>query len=101
MFCVIYDFTVEVSQQDKFKQLWHQLTLRIRSESESLGSRLHKVIDDEVTWIAYAQWPDREHWESHAETLGVELIRKEQAECIESGPTVVFALTVTDDLLRV
>lgn len=35
--------------------------------------RLHE--SDQGTWIAYAQWPDRAHWEHVEETLGVDLVR--------------------------
>ena len=31
-----------------------------------MGSRLHKTF--EGTWLAYAQWPDRERWEQASVT---------------------------------
>jgi catechol 2,3-dioxygenase-like lactoylglutathione lyase family enzyme len=55
---------------------------------------------DDGSWLAYAQWPNRESWENHADTLGVALAQSRQVDCL-SGPVKVLArLTVTDDLLQ-
>jgi quinol monooxygenase YgiN len=76
MFCVLYEFTVDQSQQSQFKNLWHQLTIRIRDESGSMGSRLHKVIDDDITWIAYAVWPSKNIYDQTPEKVSYDDIRQ-------------------------
>lgn len=97
MHCVIYEFTVEKDQQDKFKELWHQLTLRIRDESGSLGSRLHKVIEDEITWVAYAQWPSQLIYDSTPEDVSYSDLQAEFiATC--SGIKILYQLECVDNL---
>lgn len=97
MFCVIYEFIVEKSQQDRFKELWHQLSLRIRSESESLGSRLHKVIDDEETWIAYAQWPARSVYENTPENVSYSDVQELFVETCK-GIKILYQMDCVDNL---
>jgi len=45
-----------------FTEGWSRLTEAIRETRGGMGSRLHK--SDNGWWIAYAQWPDRQTWES-------------------------------------
>jgi quinol monooxygenase YgiN len=61
-FCVIYTFKVRPEMEDSFMEGWSRLTEAIRETRGGLGSRLHK--SDNGWWVAYAQWPDRETWES-------------------------------------
>ncbi|GAG77468.1 unnamed protein product, partial [marine sediment metagenome] len=42
MFCVIYEFTVNPEYEKEFLQLWHDLSMEIKTHSAGLGSRLHK-----------------------------------------------------------
>jgi len=60
MFCVIYSFDVKPNLVGQFEKSWSDLTELIYKYEGSLGSRLHKV--DENQYIAYAQWPSRETW---------------------------------------
>jgi len=64
-FAVIYRWRVDPSKEDQFIAAWEEITRAIRDFGGGLGSRLHKASDG--TWLAYAQWPDREKWE-HAGT---------------------------------
>ncbi|MEN8230862.1 MAG: antibiotic biosynthesis monooxygenase [Bacteroidota bacterium] len=61
-FCVIYTFKVRPGMEDSFMEGWSCLTEAIRETRGGLGSRLHK--SDNGWWVAYAQWPDRQTWES-------------------------------------
>jgi len=98
MFCVIYQWKVKPAQENEFRDTWRIITEAIFQQHGSLGSRLHR--SDDGTWLAYAQWPDREHWENHTETLGIELARSRQSECLFEEPHVLHKLTMTDDLLK-
>jgi len=60
-FAVIYRWRVDPSKEDQFRKAWEEITRAIRDFDGGLGSRLHKASDG--TWLAYAQWPDRERWE--------------------------------------
>ncbi|CAN5155728.1 hypothetical protein BH11CYA1_BH11CYA1_07380 [soil metagenome] len=98
MFCVVYQWKVRSGKEDEFRETWRTITEAIFAQHGTYGSRLHE--SDHGTWIAYAQWPDRERWEHVSETLGVDLERVRQAECLLEQVEVLFTLTVTDDLLK-
>lgn len=98
LFCVIYEWSVLPGKEDQFRETWRNITEAIFRQHGSLGSRLHHA--DDGRWIAYAQWPDREHWEHHADTINVELERSRQAETLDGEVKVLFRLNVTDDLLK-
>ena len=61
-FCVIYTFKVRPGMEESFMEGWSRLTEAIRDTRGGMGSRLHK--SDNGWWVAYAQWPDRQTWES-------------------------------------
>jgi heme-degrading monooxygenase HmoA len=98
MFCVIYQWKVKPGKEEEFRESWRAVTDAIYHQHGSLGSRLHK--NDDGTWVAYAQWPTRELWESGAELLDVAVARAKWHDAIESESQVVFKLMVTDDMLR-
>jgi quinol monooxygenase YgiN len=98
MFCVIYQWKVKIGKEKDFQDTWRSITEAIFRQHDSLGSRLHR--SDDGTWIAYAQWPDRECWQNHSQTLGIDLARSRQSECLSEEPLVLHKLTVTDDLLK-
>lgn len=98
MYCVIYEFTVEPHNEKRFKHLWHELTLRINAECGTLGSRLHKVIETENLWVAYAQWSSKEVYDNTPEKVSYEDIRQHFLESI-SGITIAYQMECVDDLL--
>ena len=59
-FCVIYRWVVHDGKEAECREAWARLTEALRRQRGGLGSRLH--IADDGTWVAYAQWPDRETW---------------------------------------
>jgi len=59
-FCVVYRWVVREGMEQQCREAWARLTEAIRRERGGLGSRLH--LADDGSWVAYAQWPDRETW---------------------------------------
>ena len=55
VFAVIYRWRLRVGLEQQFVDGWERVTLAIRSECRSYGSRLHR--GDDGTWLAYARWP--------------------------------------------
>lgn len=60
-FTVIYRWELAPDREDAFIAAWRTVTRKIRDHHGGLGSRLHRA--DDGTWVAYAQWPDRESWQ--------------------------------------
>ena len=82
-----------------FEKTWREMTILIRDNAGSLGSRLHKQNDTD--YIAYAQWPDKATWKNSTEKLS-ELskdLKKAMGECCEKTE-VLFEMDVVDDLLE-
>lgn len=97
-FCVLYRFRVREGAEDDFIQAWAQLTRGIREQRGGLGSRLHR--DEDGTFVAYAQWPDRATWQ-HAQ--GLPSVDAEASERMGRTMTESFApilLTPGEDLLE-
>jgi len=68
MYCIIYEFIIEPEYREKFCSAWHDLTLCIKLECASLGSRLHQSSAPN-RYIAYAQWPSKEHFHRAQQTV--------------------------------
>jgi quinol monooxygenase YgiN len=98
MFIAVYRWEVKEGQEDRFREGWRRLTEEIYSRRGSHGSRLHHAEDG--TWVAYAQWPDRQSWEasSGAAAADVEAARMMRESIVASHPPVL--MEVADDLLR-
>ena len=97
MYIVLYRWKIKTGMEEKFRSAWRTRTQQIIVEEGGLGSRLHQATDG--SWIAYAQWPDRERWskfwnapKAQGET------GQAMRSCIESSdePT---GMSVIDDLL--
>lgn len=98
MFCVMYEFTVDPNRENEFKNLWHELTLKIKDYKNSRGSRLHKVTEVEHTWVAYAQWLSEEDYEKSPTDLSFDRLREKfLATCKEIK--ILGHMEVVDDLL--
>ena len=98
MFIALYRWRLKEGREERFREGWRRLTEEIYARRGSRGSRLHRAEDG--TWVAYAQWPDRQTWEAAS---GVEAVDSEAArmmrESIEvSHPPVL--MEVSDDLLK-
>ncbi|MCL1635654.1 antibiotic biosynthesis monooxygenase [Luteimonas sp. SX5] len=58
IFCAIYRWRLHPGSEASFVQAWSRVTLLLRAERGSLGSRLHRGPDD--VWYSYTQWPSAE-----------------------------------------
>lgn len=61
-FVALYRWRVDPASEDAFIEAWTRLTKLIRDHEGGRGSRLHRASDG--TLYGYAQWPDRNTWES-------------------------------------
>ena len=99
MIAIIIKFKVKPNQEKVFKENWKKLTQFIYKYENSLGSRLHK--EDDLNFIAYAQWPDKKTLNNNDSKLPKEAIEVRQrmrdaCEKIEK----LFELELTEDLLK-
>ena len=96
MFIALYRWQLIEGQEGRFQQGWHRLT-ELYKKHGSLGSRLHRAEDG--TWVAYAQWPDKQAWEAAGrvqvrDTEALQMMRESIA--VSHAPTL---MEVVDDLL--
>lgn len=54
-YAVLYVFKVKPGRQEDFEEAWEEVTLAIRDQNQSGGSRLYKSSDE--TYWAHALWP--------------------------------------------
>jgi quinol monooxygenase YgiN len=98
MFIALYHWKVKEGHEKNFLEGWHQITEGIYQRSGSLGSRLHRAEDG--TWIAYAQWPDRQTYDAARSIPVIDAeMRAMFRESIEESYPDIY-MNVTDDLLR-
>jgi len=62
MFAVLYRWSVRAGHEEQFTEAWTAMTVSIREQCGSFGSRLHRSADG--TWVAYALWPDEATWQA-------------------------------------
>ncbi|CAN5490461.1 hypothetical protein BH10ACI1_BH10ACI1_10320 [soil metagenome] len=97
MFIALYHWKIKHGSEEKFQEGWHRRTLEIRANCGGSGSRLHRAEDG--SFIAYAQWKNKEMWEN---LPNFPIIDKEASAMVrdsieESLPTTF--MEVLDDLL--
>lgn len=99
MFAILYSFQVKPGQEPQFETAWETLTRLFLEHANSLGSRLHKPLNG--TYIAYAQWPDRQTWERSGERLPTEAeaVRQAMGQACHKI-SILEQLEVARDLLR-
>ena len=98
MFIALYRWSVKEGQEHRFREGWRRLTEEIYRQRGSYGSRLHRAEDG--TWVAYAQWPDRQAWEASARAVALDTEASEMMrESIEARYPPML-LEVVDDLLK-
>ena len=57
-FAVLYRWRVHPGMESSFVEAWSRISVLLRSERGSFGSRLHRGPDG--LWYSYAQWPSAE-----------------------------------------
>ncbi|MEX0360471.1 MAG: antibiotic biosynthesis monooxygenase [Allomuricauda sp.] len=99
MYAVIYQFKVVKGLEDDFIWAWKQLTKAFVAHSGGLGSRLHK--DGTGLYIAYAQWPNKESWQTAKEKLPESAMAyiTEMERCCKDK-SVLYQMSVENDLLK-
>ena len=99
MFAVIYQFNVKGNMNSEFIKAWKELTQLIYEYEGSLGSRLHKLNDK--SYLAYAQWPDKETWKNSGNKLpnSADSIRKAMKNSC-TNIEVLYELDSIEDLLK-
>lgn len=110
MFAVVYSFKVKPGMETQFVESWSRVTRDLYEHANSLGSRLHRVQATDagtrtdagaVEFIAYAQWPTRELWETTNVSADPE-VQQARARMREActGIETLYELEVAADLLR-
>jgi quinol monooxygenase YgiN len=98
MFIALYHWKVKEGREKDFRECWHRITEGIYQRSGSLGSRLHQA--DDGTWVAYAQWPDRQTYDAARSIPVIDAeTRAMFRESIEEAYPDIY-MNVTDDLLQ-
>lgn len=101
-FCVLYRWRVVPGKEQQFLGAWETVTREIRDHEGGLGSRLHRASDG--TWLAYAQWRNREMWENadvtteegRAELLAFRETIEERMEPITLEPVADYLVAARD-----
>ncbi len=98
MFIALYRWKVKIGHEQDFLAGWHSRTKEIYQHCNSLGSRLHQAEDG--TWVAYAQWPDRQIYDAAQSIPVVNAEAREMfRESIEESYPDIY-MNVIDDLLK-
>lgn len=103
MFIAVYRWRMKPGMEERFRDGWRRVTDSIYHHHGSLGSRLHREMDG--SWVAYAQWPDRKHWEKAqqegpvGDRGGLEMMR-DSVENPDHLERPVLRMVVAEDLLQ-
>ena len=93
---VLYRWRLRPGSEVSFTEAWSHITESLRSQSGSLGSRLHRGSD--VLWYGYAQWPDDGvRQRAFAQSVDPEASAQMRAAIAESFPEI--QLTPVADFL--
>lgn len=100
IFTVVYSFKIIDGKSNDFVKCWTALTKYIYKFEGSHGSRLHEL--DGNSFMAYAQWPDKETFERSGKNRPAEIlnISKQMRECCIEIKTEFQSETVICDLLK-
>ena len=101
MFVAIYRFGIQSGKDEAFLEAWAELTKLIYQYENSLGSHIHRSLDEKDAYIAYAQWPDKNTWENSGNNLPEEADKwrtQMRANC--SDIKTIHTLETTLDLTK-
>jgi quinol monooxygenase YgiN len=99
MYCILLEFRPVPGKEEKFLRSWAALTEYIHQNYGSKGSRMHR--SESGKFIAYAQWPGKETYESVSGTEEGARLREAMLEFLqENGITVLEKLEVVEDMLE-
>jgi len=99
-FAVIYRWWCKPGCEEQLVASWDRLTLALKRDRGALGSRLHREANN--TWVAYAQWPTRDTWQSSSdqESPDPEASRI-MRECIDGSDPPILLEPYLDRLERI
>ncbi|AOE48775.1 antibiotic biosynthesis monooxygenase family protein [Kangiella sediminilitoris] len=100
MLAVLLEFKVKPGAENKFVEYWEKTTDIIYNNFGSLGSKLHKA--DNGRFVAYAQWPSLEVYESEQGwSEQNSIIREKMRATLVSGkPAILNKLPLVSDLTK-
>lgn len=100
MIGILLEFEVKKGFEDKFLKAWDETTEIIYRNFGSLGSRLHR--EEEGLYVAYAQWPSIEVYESEQHWSDEDLSVREamRAALVGGKPRSIRRLSIVSDLLK-
>lgn len=100
MLAVLLEFNVKPGLEDQFVECWSETTDIIYKKFGSLGSKLHK--SNNGVYVAYAQWPSREIYESEQSwSQSDSAVREKMRSTLVGGkPTVLHQLSLVSDLTQ-
>jgi hypothetical protein len=98
MFTVIYRWRVKAGCEETFREGWRRTTEAIYQTYQSRGSRLH--LCDDGTWLGYAQWPDRKHWEAMRRQGAADAEAYALMRDSTTGAPEVICMNVLEDLFK-
>jgi len=98
MLAVLLEFNVKPGAEEEFIRYWEKTTQIIYKKFGSLGSKLHK--SDKDTYIAYAQWPSLDIYNTEQDWSKEETAVREKmrATLVNGKPSVLHKLSVISDL---
>ncbi|MEH6630854.1 MAG: hypothetical protein V7776_08515 [Halopseudomonas aestusnigri] len=97
VFASFYHWMINPEVINPFKEIWHRVTLELRSQYDVQGSRLHLASD--AHWVAYAVWPSKE-MRDHA--FAHPVVTEAEKEVMRSALTskqIEVPMTVLEDHL--
>jgi len=100
MLAVLLEFNVKHGAEEEFIVYWKKTTQIIYEKFGSLGSKLHRSDND--TFIAYAQWPSADIYQTEQDWSAEEsdVREKMRATLVDGRPTVLHKLTLLSDLTK-
>jgi len=101
MFVVLYRWRIRSGKEKQLREAWVSATKKIMVRYGALGSRLHLAEDG--SWVAYAQWPDKERWLLMRSSPPVAPVEFEVMRGIEEDagtfPFPFLTMDLTDDMI--
>jgi heme-degrading monooxygenase HmoA len=97
MFLVLYRWRLKPEKEKQFVEAWSEVTGFIRTEYDSLGSRLHRGSDG--LFYGYAQWKSAEQRKRAFASMPALEGRRKMQEAIEESLPEIILENVSDYLI--
>jgi hypothetical protein len=97
MFVVLYRWRIRDGMERQFIDAWSEITLYIRENFDSLGSRLHR--DADGIYYGYAQWKSAEQRERAFAAMSDFEARRQMREAVEESFPEIVLENIADYLI--